>query len=85
MKRLLDDLKRVFGDLGFKIHFAAYVGVNLLLIAINLLTTPDELWFYWPLLGWGIGIIAHGVAVYYTSGRRATRAQIVRAKLESRS
>lgn len=85
MKRLLDDLKRLFGDLGFKIHFAAYVLVNLLLIVINLLTTPDELWFYWPLLGWGIGIIAHGAAVYYTSNRRVTREQVVREKLASRN
>jgi 2TM domain len=63
-------MDRLFGDLGFKIHFAAYVAVNLLLIAINLLTTPNLLWFYWPLLGWGIGIIAHGAAIYYTSGGR---------------
>ena len=34
---------------------------QLLLIAVNLLTTPDRLWFYWPLLGWGIGILAHGL------------------------
>jgi 2TM domain len=63
-------MDRIFGDLGFKIHFACYVAVNLLLIAINLLTTPNIIWFYWPLLGWGIGIIAHGTAVYYKTGRR---------------
>jgi hypothetical protein len=63
-------MNRLFGDLGFKIHFAAYVAVNLLLIVINLLTTPGEYWFYWPLLGWGIGIVAHGLAVYYGGGRR---------------
>ncbi len=44
-------MKLLFEDIGFKIHFAVYVLVNLLLIVINLLTTPDELWFYWPLLG----------------------------------
>jgi hypothetical protein len=39
-----------------------YVLVNLLLVGINLLT-PGRLWFYWPLLGWGIGLLAHFVAV----------------------
>jgi len=62
-------MNRLLDDLGFKIHFAAYACVNLLLIAINLLTTPNVLWFYWPLLGWGIGIIAHGAAIYYSGGR----------------
>jgi 2TM domain len=78
-------MDRLFGDLGFKIHFAAYVAVNLLLIIINLLTTPHLLWFYWPLIGWGIGLIAHGAAVYYTSNRRVTRERVVREKLASRS
>lgn len=77
-------MNRLFNDLGFKIHFAAYVGVNLLLLVINLLTTPNLLWFYWPLLGWGIGIVAHGAAVYYTGGRRPSRESVVRAKLASR-
>ncbi len=44
--------------------------MNLLLIVVNLLTTPNHLWFYWPLVGWGIGIIAHGAAVYYASAPR---------------
>lgn len=68
-------MDRLLGDIGFKIHFAAYVAVNLLLVVINLLTTPNELWFFWPLLGWGIGIIAHGAAVYYSGGRRARPAR----------
>lgn len=63
-------MDRLFKDIGFKIHFAAYVGVNLLLIVVNLLTTPDKLWFYWPLLGWGIGIFAHGASIYYSGARR---------------
>lgn len=31
-----------------------FIAVNLLLIAINLLTNPTHLWFIYPLLGWGI-------------------------------
>ena len=78
-------MKQLFEDTGFKIHFAAYVLVNLLLIAINLLTTPNTLWFYWPLIGWGIGIIAHGAAVYYTRNRRTTRSRVTREKLAQRN
>ncbi len=66
---------------GFRIHFFAYVLVNALLIAINLLLTPHTLWFYWPLLGWGIGIVAHGLAESYSGGRRSrSRASAHRAR-----
>ena len=60
----------IFDDTGFLIHLAAYLSVNFLLLVINLLTTPNELWFYWPLLGWGIGILAHGLAVHFALRRR---------------
>jgi hypothetical protein len=60
----------LLGDTGFFFHFSAYVLVNAILIVVNLLTTPDRLWFFWPLLGWGIGILAHGLAVYFSAGER---------------
>ena len=55
--------RRLFRDQGFLIHFAAYVAVNALLIVINLVTTPGKYWFWWPLLGWGLGIAGHAFAV----------------------
>ena len=78
-------MKTLLEIIGFKIHFAAYVLVNLLLIAINLLTTPNTLWFYWPLIGWGIGILAHGASIYYVGNRRVTREVVAREKLSRRS
>ena len=46
---------------------------TLILIAVNLLLTPDKLWFYWPLLGWGIGILAHGLAVNFSAEEKVRR------------
>jgi hypothetical protein len=40
------------------------VGVNILLLIINLVTTPGHLWFKWPLIGWGFGVFFHGLAVF---------------------
>lgn len=56
-------LKAVFQDKGFFVHAIVYGGVNLLLAVINLLTNPQSLWFLWPLLGWGLGLIGHGAAI----------------------
>ncbi len=64
--------KRVETKIGFYIHMTVYVGVNVLLVVINLLTSPQYLWFKWPLLGWGIGLFFHAMSVFVFSGRRLT-------------
>jgi hypothetical protein len=43
----------------FYSHLAVYVIGNLGLFLINILTTPDILWFLWALIGWGIGLGLH--------------------------
>lgn len=50
--------KRVREIRGFYSHLAIYLIVNAGLLAINLLTSPFSLWFYWPMLGWGLGVAA---------------------------
>ena len=56
--------KRVQEVKGFYGNLTAYIVVNVFLMIINLLTSPEHLWFYWPMLGWGIGILAHAVSVF---------------------
>lgn len=40
----------------FYSHVFAYVVINGFLVAVNLLTTPETLWFYWVTLAWGLGL-----------------------------
>ena len=56
--------KRVEEIKGFYLHLASYLFVNVALIVINLLTSPEYLWFIWPLIGWGIGLIVHAFTVF---------------------
>jgi sensor histidine kinase YesM len=49
---------------GFYHHLGIYVVVNSFLIAMNLITSPNRLWFYAPLLGWGIGLASHALRVF---------------------
>jgi hypothetical protein len=39
-------------------HLRAYIAVNLMLVAIWALTGAGYFWPIWPILGWGIGVIA---------------------------
>ena len=48
----------------FYTHLTTFIVVNLFLLAINLLTDRHSLWFYWVVLGWGIGLAAHAMQVY---------------------
>ena len=56
--------KRVEEMKGFYGHLTSYIIVNLFLIFVNLKTSPEHLWFFWPTVGWGIGLIFHGLRVF---------------------
>lgn len=43
----------------FIIHCIIYVIVNAVLITLDVLYTPEIMWFYGPLAAWTIGITAH--------------------------
>jgi hypothetical protein len=49
-------------------HLASFLTVNAFLLIINLATSREELWFYWPLLGWGFGLVAHAKHMFMRSG-----------------
>ncbi|MEZ5817829.1 MAG: 2TM domain-containing protein [Hyphomicrobiaceae bacterium] len=55
--------RRVEAITGFYIHLGVYLIVNAGLFLVNLFTGPDW-WVQWPVVGWGIGLIAHGAVVY---------------------
>ncbi len=59
--------KRVEEIKGFYSHLIVYIVVNILLFIINLVSSPGIWWFYWPLLGWGIGVFFHAMGVFVFS------------------
>ncbi|MEM5828014.1 MAG: 2TM domain-containing protein [Candidatus Aenigmatarchaeota archaeon] len=66
----LEEYKRVFREVyiekekqGFEYHAISYITVNIFLILFNLYFTPQYIWFYYPLIFWGIGLIFHYIGV----------------------
>jgi hypothetical protein len=53
---------------GFYSHAIVYVLVNAGLVAINLVTRPERIWFAFPMFGWGIGLLVHGLSVFAFGG-----------------
>ncbi len=56
--------KRVKELKGFYGNLTSYCLVISFLLVINVLTSPRDLWFFWPMIGWGIGIALHAANVF---------------------
>jgi len=56
--------RRAGRRLGFLIHAAVFAAVNVALIGINLGIAPSRPWALFPLLGWGMGLLLHGLATH---------------------
>lgn len=54
------------GEAAFRSHLTIYLVTGLFLLTLNLLTSPGELWFYWPLFFWGWALVFQAVATYGT-------------------
>ena len=61
-KKKVDEIK------GFYWNLLSYCLVIPFLIFVNLMTSPGYQWFWWPMLGWGIGLLFHGYKVYVNDG-----------------
>lgn len=57
-KKKVDNLK------GFYYNLLSYCLVIPFLIFINLMTSREHYWFFYPMIGWGIGIAFHAFEVY---------------------
>ena len=57
-RKKVEEIKGFYGNL------TSYIVVNIGLMVLNLVTSPEYLWFFWPLFGGGIGVVIHGMVVF---------------------
>jgi len=72
---------RVEEKLGFVMHLTSYVVVNAFLVAVNLTTSPEYFWAKWPILGWGIGLVLHGVGVFVVGGNSRLKERLIEREI----
>ena len=85
----LDQLarRRANAKLGWYLHAIAFVLVNALIFAMSRYAFGTRPWSVYPLLGWGLGLVLHGVSVFLRgagSGRRARLVPRAREALQRR-
>ena len=66
----LDEVDHQRAVRGFYIHAAVFAIVNLILLAINLVKSPQVLWIKWVLLDWSVGLATHAWLVFRTNQPR---------------
>lgn len=49
---------------GFYANLTSYCLVIPFLVFVNLYTSPEYYWFWWPMLGWGIGVGSHALQTF---------------------
>ena len=62
---------------GFYMHIIVFIVIMALLTIINLTTGAEYLWVKWPLMGWGIGLIFHGLTVFVFSENSNVYARMI--------
>ena len=68
MNAALDRLarKRAGAKLGWYIHALVYICVNVMLVLMSVMSGKH--WAVFPALGWGLGLVIHGVVVFFVTG-----------------
>jgi 2TM domain len=79
--RTTDDIerlarKRAAMKMGWYIHAAAYILVNVLLAVLSGMS--DRHWAVFPAFGWGLGLAIHGVVVFLMTGGAGLHERMVR-------
>ena len=72
--------KRAGAKLGFYAHLAVYAAVNLFLVALSVV--GNRPWSPFPLLGWGLGLVLHGISVFLIGSGSSLRERMVERERE---
>jgi hypothetical protein len=74
--------RRAGAKLGWYMHAALYLVVNAGIFAMSQYGWGSRHWTPFPLVGWGIGLVLHGVSVFVLGRGSSLRESMVRRERE---
>ncbi|WP_246542254.1 2TM domain-containing protein [Collimonas antrihumi] len=80
--RYQDAQRQVERKIGFYLHLATYLIVNSGLLLLNFLHNPGRPWVLGPILGWGIGLLFHALAVFIRNPGAQWKRRMIERELE---
>lgn len=61
------EARQILRKRAFLVHATIWAAVNVFLVVIWVLAGGGHPWFLYPMIGWGIGLAAHGASAYLMS------------------
>ncbi len=74
--------RRAGSKLGWYTHATVYLVVNLFLFAMSEYGVGQSRWSLYPMLGWGLGLVLHGVAVFVLGSGSGLRERLIEKERE---
>jgi hypothetical protein len=74
--------ERVEEKVGFISNLAAYVIINAFLLWLDFREDRTIDWAYWPLIGWGIGLVFHGLYTFVLGEGSALKERMIKKEME---
>ncbi len=74
--------RRAGAKLGWYMHAAMYVVVNLVVFSLSRYGFGQRPWSVFPLLGWGVGLALHGISVFVLGTGSGLRERMVQKERE---
>jgi len=74
--------KRVEERIGFYIHLTVFIVVITFLVILNLTHSKDYFWAIWPMLGWGSGLIVHGLSTFVFTAESSLNKRLIEKEMQ---
>ena len=74
--------RRAGAKMGWYIHACVYVVVNVVMFALSHYGFGPRRWSVFPMLGWGLGLVLHGISVFVLGKGSSFRERLVERERE---
>jgi len=74
--------KKVEARISFFTHLGVYLAVITLLTILNLTVAGDYFWAMWPMIGWGSGVIIHGLLTFVFKPGTAMKDRLIEQEMQ---
>jgi len=76
--------KKVEARMSFYTHLVVYLVVITMLTILNLTVAGDYFWAMWPMIGWGSGLILHGLFTFVFDPETSLKERMIEKELQKR-
>ena len=74
--------RKVEARMSFFTHLAVYLVVMTLLTILNVTVAGDYFWAKWPMIGWGSGVIVHGLRTFAFDSKSSLKERLIEKEMQ---